>query len=422
MNFAIENVGKVNKASITLDGITVIAGYNNTGKSTILKSVYAMLKTYFKLDVNITTERIKSMEAIISNQMMSNIQFSLPKYRFISSLSNSLIQRLMSDNLVMKDVVNFNNAINDVVLKIKSDFDEIEDFDFVYAGDNIKTLYDKLERIYKRYDSVYEAFAAELNLKKVFDAQAGSYMNEQKSIIQLQDQTMECEVEFINNEVLTARGVNLGNRSVVYIETMNILDVLNDKEDVRNSVDARGLIRKADHMVNEGQPSIEEYEEMKANTSELAGILEEVLHGNLTKDPDKVQYKDKYIDQPINMRNVASGMKIFLTIQRLVENGTLTRGSVLLIDEPETNLHPEWHLKFAEILVLMKKRMGIDVLVTSHSPYFMRALEVKLADYEMKKSGNYYLMKVMNQMYDAEDVTLCTDKIYEQLYRPLDLL
>lgn len=39
MEFNINNVCKVNKADITANGITVIAGYNDTGKSTILKSI-----------------------------------------------------------------------------------------------------------------------------------------------------------------------------------------------------------------------------------------------------------------------------------------------------------------------------------------------------------------------------------------------
>lgn len=37
MRLELENVGKINVANIKLDGITVIAGENNTGKSTIGK-------------------------------------------------------------------------------------------------------------------------------------------------------------------------------------------------------------------------------------------------------------------------------------------------------------------------------------------------------------------------------------------------
>lgn len=40
MRLQIENFAKIAKADINIDGITVIAGENNTGKSTIGKALY----------------------------------------------------------------------------------------------------------------------------------------------------------------------------------------------------------------------------------------------------------------------------------------------------------------------------------------------------------------------------------------------
>ena len=107
----------------------------------------------------------------------------------------------------------------------------------------------------------------------------------------------------------------------------------------------------------------------------------------------------------------------------MVENGILKKNSILLIDEPETNLHPEWHLKFAEILILMYKNMGVVSVVTSHSPYFIRALEVMMANYGIKDKGSFYLMKeTTKSRYIAENVTKNTERIYELLYKPLENL
>ena len=44
MRIEIKNVGQIEKAVIDLEGITVIAGENNTGKSTIGKTVFALLR------------------------------------------------------------------------------------------------------------------------------------------------------------------------------------------------------------------------------------------------------------------------------------------------------------------------------------------------------------------------------------------
>ncbi|WP_261786455.1 AAA family ATPase [Fusobacterium nucleatum] len=42
MKLSVENVGILSKIDLEINGITVIAGENDTGKSTISKSLYAM--------------------------------------------------------------------------------------------------------------------------------------------------------------------------------------------------------------------------------------------------------------------------------------------------------------------------------------------------------------------------------------------
>ena len=42
MRMTIEGVGKVSSATVPLDGITVVAVENNTGKSTIGKALFAI--------------------------------------------------------------------------------------------------------------------------------------------------------------------------------------------------------------------------------------------------------------------------------------------------------------------------------------------------------------------------------------------
>lgn len=49
MRLELENVGKISSANIKLDGITVIAGENNTGKSTIGKMLFAYLVRFIEL-------------------------------------------------------------------------------------------------------------------------------------------------------------------------------------------------------------------------------------------------------------------------------------------------------------------------------------------------------------------------------------
>lgn len=93
----------------------------------------------------------------------------------------------------------------------------------------------------------------------------------------------------------------------------------------------------------------------------------------------------------------------------------------MLIDEPEVNLHPEWQIVFAEILVRLYKQLGIIIYLNSHSPYFIRAIEIKLAENDIGDKGRFYLThEAGNDLYEVNDVTDNKEAIYELLYKPLE--
>lgn len=44
MRIQLENIGKIHQTQIDLNGITAIAGENNTGKSTVGKALFCILR------------------------------------------------------------------------------------------------------------------------------------------------------------------------------------------------------------------------------------------------------------------------------------------------------------------------------------------------------------------------------------------
>lgn len=69
MLLKIENLGKINNASIEMNGITVIAGDNNTGKSTIGKALFAIFNALYNSDEKIKDLRIEELGKIFSVYM-----------------------------------------------------------------------------------------------------------------------------------------------------------------------------------------------------------------------------------------------------------------------------------------------------------------------------------------------------------------
>lgn len=414
MEFNIKNVCKVNEAKITADGITVIAGYNDTGKSTILKSIDVFLKTFGKKEENIERERWNSVWQLLTqkDELFSKIN----SQTWMRRSMYEVCEELDKSNMRVEEIEY--SYFKDVYLKVIREFiqygidpaDEKE----LSSETFIKKLYDGIDEIKNRSPQNYWNYHTMMELRSEFSGALVNLINHKVSIIS-SGARREREIAFEGNKLLVeGEGISSGN--IIYMETRNVLDDLGSRS--RTSFNSlRRYVYKEPKI-----EAIEQYDAIEQNKRTLNDIFKVVLHGKLMNDDDLIKYHDDQIDELINLRNVASGMKSLLIIQRLVENGSLTSGSWLLIDEPETNLHPEWHIKMAEILVLMKKEMNINIIVSSHSAYFIRALEVKLASNQMIEYGNFYLMEKNGKMFDAVDVSKNTERIYEQLYKPLEEL
>ena len=421
MKLKIENVGKVEYSDIELNGITVIAGYNNTGKTTVLRSADLMLKTFHNFNQNISEERAKSIENYILQQdnLFDNQGFEELSYQLLADVAHEVRKELFRtrNRLITKEKFFqiYYGILNPDIIDFVSE-DQKESLEFI-----AETMYSGMQAIYKRENSEYEKFLAEINVRSEFHQQAHQLSNNKESVIDLTDQAVTCRVIFQANKVIEEFGIDLGSHPVVYLETQNILDSMSRRVNRGMTSNLREMLLR-ERNLNKDEIIYEQYQETESNLNMLEDIFQEVMHGKLISELGILKYKEEHMDDAIQIKNVASGMKIFLLLYRLIENGSLKENSWILIDEPESNLHPDWHLKLAEILILLKIKMNIRIILSSHSPYFMRALEVKMADYGILGCGTFYLMVERNQGFAAKDVTAHTEEIYRQLYQPLELL
>ena len=74
----------------------------------------------------------------------------------------------------------------------------------------------------------------------------------------------------------------------------------------------------------------------------------------------------------------------------LLERGLLDENTILILDEPEIHLHPEWQNQFAELIVLLVKELKVKVLMTTHSSNFMLAIDAFMRKYGINEQTNFY--------------------------------
>ena len=124
----------------------------------------------------------------------------------------------------------------------------------------------------------------------------------------------------------------------------------------------------------------------------------------------------------MDIKNTSTGLKTFIILKTLLQNGNLEENGTIILDEPEIHLHPEWQLALAELIILIQKEFGMHILLNTHSPYFLRAVEVYSAKYGISDKCKYYLSENEEDKFIIKDVTTCTDKIYKKLAQPLETL
>lgn len=157
----------------------------------------------------------------------------------------------------------------------------------------------------------------------------------------------------------------------------------------------------------------------KEKLKEIYAILDQVTQGDIILQNGKWDLDTKQFNEPFNLENLSAGLKAFVLIKFLLEKGILKEKDVLILDEPEIHLHPEWQLLYAEIIVLLQKKFDLSLVVTTHSSHFLEAIECYSRKYETTHKCNYYLTNMKNGLATFENVTQCLNKIYQQMVTPI---
>lgn len=80
MRISVKNVGALRKADLEIKGLTVIAGENNTGKSTVGKTLFVLFNTLKHLDEKITNTKEKLIQQYVLQTFSKD-----PKFDYLDS-------------------------------------------------------------------------------------------------------------------------------------------------------------------------------------------------------------------------------------------------------------------------------------------------------------------------------------------------
>lgn len=111
----------------------------------------------------------------------------------------------------------------------------------------------------------------------------------------------------------------------------------------------------------------------------LLNILNEAMSGRVIEKNETFYLKNKYGELEFPL--LAEGFRKLGLLYRLIQNESLTHGSMLFWDEPEANLNPHLSQTVVKILIELSK-MGVQIFISTHDYVLLKEFQLAITDQE----------------------------------------
>ncbi|MBW9152179.1 ATP-binding protein [Clostridium estertheticum] len=122
--------------------------------------------------------------------------------------------------------------------------------------------------------------------------------------------------------------------------------------------------------------------------AECLKILENIIGGKVELDGDQFVVKKKG-GLTIEFNYEAEGLKKLGLLYRLISNGSISKGAVLFWDEPESNINPIMAPIVVDVLLKLRKA-GVQIFIATHDYNFAKYFDIKSADDDKLKFYSFF--------------------------------
>lgn len=371
MDITFKNLGAIKQADLSLGDLTIVCGKNNTGKTYVTYATYGFLN-YWHNDLSI------DIPADIVTEVMEKGSISIPIESFAKE----------ADKILNAASTQFSGDIDKVFAGKES----------LFENSSLSVTVEK-SKDYKSNDVRYEAGSANKAFLKVSSAKGDDNL----TISLLVDKSSEDlpPRSFIESMISAAirdlvfkdkmprpfiasaerTGAAIFQKELDFTRS-RLLDILGDKDShlsfsrllggfkaeypvpVKKNID---FIRGLSSITNKESLFAKQHPEVLAHFKDIIGGEYKV-----SKDGE-IQFI------PNNNRRVKlSLVESSSAVRSLLDIGFYLRhvaqsGDIIIVDEPELNLHPDNQRKVARLFAMLVNH-GIKVFITTHSDYIIKEL------------------------------------------------
>ena len=428
MKLKLQNILKIASANIELGGLTVITGENDSGKSTIGKILFSTLKAANNVNQVDKVNTLNLIRARLSfiKRLFYRFEHEVEILRDIKSLTVNLIER--------------NVRIKEISSLIKEEAQKCNFTTRTYAI--LENYLSQIQQYITELDNPVLAVEREFDIisKSEFMEPLNSHGKE-FSTIEFHDDTTDAtgsciKIKFENGELsdVSIRGSS-SIEDVTYIESPVYLHILNTLRFYSSvpTVSFSGFsntLQRGDipyHLADMAEKILSTQDDVlglfnnfnSINNKSLLDEINSLIGGAFTVDKKNKQLFFKRDGNNIPTISVASGIKSFGVLLRLIQADCISTSKMLVLDEPEIHLHPEWQIAFCKIIIELVFK-GIPIVVSSHSPYFIQGLRYFAAAKGIEKDVIYYMAEPQeNGLSIFNNITDDLNKVFTLLAAPL---
>ena len=370
-NLNLKNFAKIKDSDFVIKDITVFAGKPGTGKSYIMKFLYAytvavnsLQNGSYKMHYALmdSDEFDQSMLSVLRSGVMTekiinideiNVHIENSDYIEASRLLNNI--KIDKDNAEKGMLQVFQNILNKLAKKQKKSLLDSEEEKFYLIFRNILTS------IFGDINQINDTF---------------------------QYSSKELELSYKENK-LTINKLNIFNTksTSIFVETPLILEfekfLPTERFKVPYHIDS--LLQE----LNKNDYSFTS-EETDDFIHSFINSTKSIISGNISKGTQGFSFESSS-GKTYNIMNASSGTKSIGLLQYLVKNKVIKKGSTLFWEEPEVHLHPTWQLKMIDLFIELMNA-GVKIVFSTHSPFMADYLNAKATKEKFRKRVSFNLL------------------------------
>jgi hypothetical protein len=389
MHLQIRNLGNIQQADIDIKDLTIICGPNGSNKTWLSYAIFhyfhipnsgiAQVRPELaglsldddEITIDISSDGFTKLlvssfathELLSANEVHKTFNASKETFKDFRISQDDVNENRLSHqkaremvDCLIEETVNY---AEDQLSVSSGATDKLLSLEFKVNSEHNKASTDKklflfsvfINDMIKAHSSFFRPFALTservgcLAFQKDIDGSSLKIKNKLESLLETYNYDENEETLALIREMYS---LSLGNRASVPVPVRKNLDAVRNAQEI--------LTKQSD---------------LKTQSPELIEALGEITKGSFTVNNGVLSYQyDNDNSLPITI--ASSSIKSLYHLDLYINN-LAKKNDILLIDEPELNLHPDNQRKMAKVIARLVNA-GVKVLLTTHSDYLVREL------------------------------------------------